>query len=319
MNSHKIDNIFQEKLDTISISQDSVEIYLNRIISTNNYLVQTKNRLYEYEKKYDENGNTKWANVGEDKEKIRKIEYEYNKAIQLSKELRVEIETQNKEIEEKNKYLDSLTNKIKEAIKNNIELPPPFPWFPPPPSAKITMSDEGEYFKNCNTFGDVCNKLNKALNENNYERAYFYVPNGFAIVTKLEVINEDGSSRTEPDRWDVSITSLRKTISLGDYIRALFWGKIGYYRTIVFIVTDQPIKYSKKLISDIEMNELIKEGQDWLDDDYKLLPFTKKHKVNALIYEFQIKEDEATPSFCDPSRLTAKAHLEMSNIINKLK
>jgi hypothetical protein len=197
--------------------------------------------------------------------------------------------------------------------------PPAFPWYPPPPSAKVVLSEEGDYFKNSKSYGDICNQLNKALNENKYEKTYFSVPRGFAVVTKLEVINDDGSSRKEPERFDINYTSIRKSISLSEYIKALFWGKTGYYRTIVFIVTDLPFQYSAQAISDVQMKSLINSGVDWLSDEFKATKLTPSHKVTALIYEFQIKDPDTKPSFCDPSRLSAKTHLEMSKIIAKLK
>jgi hypothetical protein len=213
--------------------------------------------------------------------------------------------------------IEKQLNELKETKKEYLL--PSFPWYPPPPSAKYNLSEDGNYFKDCKKYGEISDRINRALDDNKYEKAYFSVPGGFAIVTKLEVTNNDGSSRNEPDRYDIDINSVRKSISLSDYISALFFGKVGYYRTIVFIITDNPIIYSPQPIPDTQMKSLIKSGADWLPEDFKQTKLTAFHKVTALIYEFQIKDNDTKPSFCDPSRLAAKTHLEMSKIITKLK
>lgn len=201
----------------------------------------------------------------------------------------------------------------------NNPIPPLFPWPPPNASAIINLTDNYTSFASCNNYGDVSSILDRALVSNSYEKVYFSVPGGFAIVTKLEVINEDGSSKDQPDRYDINYISAKRIISLRDYIRSLFFGKSGYYRTIVFVITDKPFALSNDSITELEMKEIIPKGETFLSEAFKKYSFTKNHNVIALIYEFEIKESDKIPVLSIPSRLTGINHLVKSNILAQLK
>ena len=54
-----------------------------------------------------------------------------------------------------------------------------------------------------------------------YDKAYFSVPDGFALVTRLEQIEANGKSLQPPDRWSVQVKPLRE-FSLPAYLQALF-------------------------------------------------------------------------------------------------
>jgi hypothetical protein len=73
----------------------------------------------------------------------------------------------------------------------SISVLPDFPWPPPKPSAGAHIS-----FNKLNkfaTFGDINKIISSALDSGEYdERSYFNVPNGFAIVTRLEQIDPYG-------------------------------------------------------------------------------------------------------------------------------
>ena len=71
---------------------------------------------------------------------------------------------------------------------------PAFPW--PPPRASTMMNIEDAALRvagDSTTLGQVDAELRAALNDAGYvDKSYFAVPDGFALVTRLEQIDDDG-------------------------------------------------------------------------------------------------------------------------------
>lgn len=184
--------------------------------------------------------------------------------------------------------------------------------FPPPkPSSRYIFNKE--LFMNCDILEDVNQIISNALIANGYsEKSYFSVPNGFAVVTRIEKINEDGTSMEPPERWSISANSFKFTIS--NYLKALFLGNKGYYRVIVFIITDKSFSTTKKVVTREEAFAWLQVGSLTLPDLIGEKKFTKKYKVISLVYEFT-KKESTDPILSDPSVLTGQIHLNKSNIL----
>ena len=116
-------------------------------------------------------------------------------------------------------------------------LVPRFPW--PPPAASAYYVLPGDLLKNLSTVGQVSAKIISALEQNGYVERSFYETEGggVALVTRLERINDDGSSVAEPDRWSAGD---RSTTDLMQFLRGLFFADPGHYRVIVFVFQDFP-------------------------------------------------------------------------------
>ena len=144
---------------------------------------------------------------------------------------------------------------------------PKFPWPPPRASAtaeiprRFFSSESGELLR----LRDVKRALQAALESCGYfEKSYYSVPSGFAMVTRLEQINHDGTSKKPPDRWAVEVQRLRK-FSLKAYLKALFSANPGYYRIIVFAVTT-PFYQTEEIVSRKEAMEWLWSGLNELPD-----------------------------------------------------
>ena len=85
--------------------------------------------------------------------------------------------------------------------------------------------------------GDVDSILSNVLHGNGYvEQSYYAVPDGFALVTKLDQINTDGTSKALPDRWSIAPANVSLSyFSLRSYLPALFTAAPGDYRLIVLL------------------------------------------------------------------------------------
>ena len=77
---------------------------------------------------------------------------------------------------------------------------PSFPW--PPPKASASSKVPDNFLRETETkqiLHDIDRRLALALDKAGYfEKSYFSVPDGFALVTRLEQINADGTPKPEP-------------------------------------------------------------------------------------------------------------------------
>lgn len=130
--------------------------------------------------------------------------------------------------------------------------------FPPP---KVVDMTEIPFQKLANregttTFSDVEKKLVEALEKAGYHREkYGFFWNGqneFAIVTKMERINADGTRADETIRWetDSRLPAAQTPKEYGEY---LFRGKKVYYRIFAFIVTNRDFTFFEGTPPSFEM------------------------------------------------------------------
>jgi hypothetical protein len=196
---------------------------------------------------------------------------------------------------------------------------PAFPWPPPEASAKqVLPADLLEKEDAPRSLANVNAKLVAALEPNGYvERSYYAVPNGFALVTRLEHIDADGKPKTDPSRWVVGNAAL-SSFNIVDFVHALVGSETGYYRVIVFIVTDVPFAESDKKVSSKEATEWLSAGLNTLPASIGDLPYIKNHvSTTVLIYEFN-KDPGKDPEQKMPSRLGVLQHMKNSGIWQSL-
>ncbi len=196
---------------------------------------------------------------------------------------------------------------------------PVFPWPPPQPSSRLVLLNSllvsGQ--QNLN-LGNVDDRITTALLGAGYsERAYFAVPDGFAIVTKLEQINNDGTSKQPPARWVATGDSGSSAFSLSGYIRALFTANAGYYRVIAFLVTDVPFAATGAAPTEDQTNSWLRNGFNTLPAEVKQKPYSAGFSCTALIYEFM--RTESSPPTLTSNGPDAETHLQKAGIWDKLK
>jgi len=194
--------------------------------------------------------------------------------------------------------------------KHNMTLPD-FPWPPPEPSVQMRLPLEP--FKRSMDLKNVSSKLTSSLRQAGYwEYSFYRIPNGFALVTRLERMNEDGSPATESVRY--RLPGDRETFSLGTYIKRLFFASTGYYRLIVFIVTDLPFTASGDPINEREALKILRDGANVLPSGYKQMKFSDAYGVDALIYEFKKGSSDRQVSLLLPGRLSPVAHFKKAGL-----
>lgn len=185
------------------------------------------------------------------------------------------------------------------------------------PQASATYQID-PYFSDAKTLSQVESKLTKALNNCGYlERRLFYVKGGFAMVTQIEQIKEDGYC-LEANRWNTKPVR-EETFSLTSFFSSLFTSKPGYFRVFVFIVTDEPLVPKPRSITR-------EEAMGWLTGAVSKLPpkigqiaYTNATNAVAFVYEFTVNEADKKASLSHPSTIGAEAHLRNSKILSFLR
>jgi hypothetical protein len=192
---------------------------------------------------------------------------------------------------------------------------PEFPWPPPRPSAELTLLRT--LFPSAKQF-EVGEQLTSALVQAGYSEYSFYsAPGGFALVSRLERVREDGTAAPQELRF--LQPGAEEPFSLTAYISRLFFAPTGYYRLIVFVVTDQPFTTdaSKTIVAE-EATRLLRSGANRLPDAYRSRDFSPSHAITALIYEFRKDPGDRDVRTLDPGRFDGREHLQRAGILSAL-
>ena len=195
---------------------------------------------------------------------------------------------------------------------------PTFPWPPPQPSAtEVLPRDLLNVGVSSAQLKDIDAKFTDALDLTGYyENSYFAVPGGFALVTRLEQIESDGTPKAEPERWSIEVAP--GSFSLAKYFRQLIVGTPGYYRVIVFVVTRYSFSQSNAQVTRKEATSWLNEGLNSLPTELALLYYTDDYDTTALIYEFARPTENDQANLTDPSTLLGRVHIERSGIWSAL-
>ncbi len=190
---------------------------------------------------------------------------------------------------------------------------PKFPW--PPPQASATEVIPCELFQSktgVTRFGDVDTRLRKALEGNGYfERSYYAVPDGFALVTRIEHTNSDGTPRKGLQRWRLDVPRLDE-FSLSGYLSAVFLAPPGFYRVIVFFVTPHPVVPSQSPVMTEEIKALIGSGASRLPRATATQDASPKGypcAITVFVYEFNLRTESDQPAIVNPGQISGRTHL----------
>ncbi len=204
------------------------------------------------------------------------------------------------------------------ALPSAPTICPACPVFPfPPPQASAENVLDRNLFRQCQSLADVSQKIATALDSCEYEKRFYAVPGGFAIVARLEQFDRSNAiSLAPPARWSVAFPPLR---NFSDYFSALIFGQEGSFRIIVFIVTDQPFSQNARLVSREEGVSWLRGGLNVLPEAFEQIAWTNHFNCTALIYEFKVTSAQGKAQLVDNSRFPVRTHLKMARILQYLK
>lgn len=195
-----------------------------------------------------------------------------------------------------------------------------YPMFWPPPQASVQtvvplpILDSGEPA----TLGNVARQIEAALDETGYyERSYYAVPDGFAIVARIEQIHSDGTPLNPPERWAPEVRPMRR-FSLTAYFKALFMSQPGHFRIVAFVVTSRSFTQQGEQIGRQEAQAWLDGGLNMLPSDIGAKPASARHVCTALIYSFEQPGRDFPLRFVDPSPIPARLHLQRAGLWSEL-
>jgi hypothetical protein len=195
---------------------------------------------------------------------------------------------------------------------------PSFPWPPPLASAIEVIPRELLKKKQGPTrLRDIDKEITEALKQNGYyESSYYSIPEGFALATRIEQIEEDGSPKKEPHRWNLKLQPIN--FSLANYLKRLFLATPGYYRIIVFVITPYALAQSTSEPTPIQAIKWFSAGYNLLPESIGNKEFSQSYACTALIYEFERETESAEPRFRQPGRIPGHIHLVKAGIWRSL-
>lgn len=194
----------------------------------------------------------------------------------------------------------------------------PLIWPPPMPST-LTNIPAGLFVNTPSlpdghtpSLADVAKLLADALSKSGYTKfAYFYAPFGFAIVTGIEQIQEDGTPLDNDRRW---FAEPAVDFSIAAYLRLLLKAPVGRYRSLIFVVTPHSYPLSDIRLTRYAMSQLLNPGGRQLPDFYENVLFRSPYRADALIYEFEGRAG-TDPVLVNPSAIPGILHLKRARIL----
>jgi hypothetical protein len=107
-------------------------------------------------------------------------------------------------------------------------------------------------------------------------------------------------------------------MTLFEFIKALSNAQPGYYRVIVFIVTNQPWSRTGKEVTGEEAEQWLAQGFNWLPPSIGELTYGPDYRTTVLVYEFKKVSQDAAATFLKPSSTSAEDHLKKAGIVDPL-
>jgi len=197
---------------------------------------------------------------------------------------------------------------------------PQFPMWPPPRASGNMEIPSSLLIKGVSRprLRDAAERILKALDSAGYgERSFYSVPDGFALVARIEQIYPDGRPKEGDARWPVSVEPPR-VFDLRSYFRALFNSTPGFYRVIAFVVTSRPLIQSSDPTKSKAPRDWVWGGSNRLPTVIGFADYTANVSCTALIYEFQQASRGTDAVLDNPGLLTGRIHMERSALLAEL-
>lgn len=207
--------------------------------------------------------------------------------------------------------LSQISSQTNETVYTSLNM---FPMPYPVPSARYNLPASA--FSKIKFLYQADSVLQRGLNGCKYnERRYYYIPHGFALVTQMEQIYEDGRSMEEPDRWSSTIGDFNDP---WDYIKALFSTPHGYYRVLVFLVTDVDHTAAGNYISEDDAKKWLNNGYNSLPKNIRANPYSTDYTVTLLVYHYTRSPGEDV-KFINPDTISGMTHYTKAGLPNYIK
>lgn len=194
----------------------------------------------------------------------------------------------------------------------------PFPWPSPPQPSVSALVPRRLLFggdDSARSLAAVGARLDGAIAAAGYLQPKYLGAgcDGFAIMLDLEHIEADGTRMSGTAGF--APPGQDEPFKLASYIRRLFYAPPGHYRQIVLVVSDQRLAGTTPPPSEAELRSIARDGASVLPAAFAAVPFSPRHEVTALIYEFEKGPLDGDARVIPPDgRLGATVHLKKAQI-----
>lgn len=180
----------------------------------------------------------------------------------------------------------------------------------PDPSARRNL--DPAIFGRPQRFGDIEKRLRAKLDARGYEdTSYYEVRGGFAMITKIERIDDQGKALPGSDRFALESSGLCR-FRLTSLLDCLLDADPGRYRVIVFLVTTAPVTTDGSPARFAEAQDWLDGGGDFMPAYLAGKPLTAAHNISALVYEFRRPSVSAKPA--QVTGMSAISHLSAAGL-----
>ncbi|OGX89797.1 hypothetical protein [Hymenobacter coccineus] len=184
-----------------------------------------------------------------------------------------------------------------------------FAWPPPHPSAYCLLPER--FTTGVQRLGQVDARLRVALVKARFQDpAYYSIPEGFALVTRIEQLDGQDNPLPEPNRWAPEAVA---GSSLAAFLRNLVSARTGRFRVVVFAVTATAFAPTDETVDKQQAIDWLTHGTTSLPTAVGRLPWTADSHCTALVYEFEKKENRPA-ALVDASLFSGRQHLSKAGI-----
>lgn len=186
---------------------------------------------------------------------------------------------------------------------------PEFPWPPARPTTRYVLPFRLLPIGPTTTLGEIYDRLVAALDRGEIvERSvYGRGENGFALVARLETIDDEGKAKPGQLRWQAT-PPRPEHFSLSGYLNRLLRAEPGRYRVIAFVVTGDPVVAGRNAPTSGEMSDMVAGGAGMLPERYRAMQVAEAH-CEALIYEFFRRSEGSQAKLVTQSSISPAKHL----------
>jgi hypothetical protein len=199
-----------------------------------------------------------------------------------------------------------------------------FPWPPPEPTSVFAPGDPVGG-SSPNNLADVAAHVRRALDGAGYaERRWYDIGSagvhGFAVTTRAEQINDDGTPKPPPERWSLGLPS-SQGLSWPDYLKRIVFPVRGLYRQFLICYTDLPLTQGDSAPGNID------DGERWIaggladySSELESRRNTSAYHLAVYVYEFSSKTVDRPAPFVPNSDTTipAQEHFRSSGLARQL-
>jgi hypothetical protein len=177
------------------------------------------------------------------------------------------------------------------------------------------------------TVSDVAQSLTQRLVQAGYPQPkYLGVGcNGVAVAANFEAILNSGKRKPGLNGFPASSEEAAPGLpGAVDFLIGLFYAPPGYYRRVLFVVTDAAPPTTSGEATDEELRNLVSGGSTYLPLAYRAAPLNSSHQIIAWIYEFKLEpgsdKAEQVAASGSPAKglLTALGHLRAAGIFQQI-